>query len=626
MSTVTSEGTQTHGESAKPIEAIESAIVRFVGDSGDGMQLAGTQFTTTSAVFGNDIATFPDYPAEIRAPAGTLAGVSGFQINFSSRDIHTPGDKVSALMAMNPAALKANIADLEDGGLLIVNVDEFSVPNLKRAHYESNPLDSDAFDRYRVYKIPITKHTFEAVKETGLSTKDASRCKNFYALGVAFWLYDRPLETTLAWINQKFAKVPAVAQANTLALKAGYHFGETAEIFTVRYRIPRAKLAPGKYRNLTGNQATALGLIAAARLAGKPLFYGSYPITPASDILHELSLHKNFDVRTFQAEDEIAAMCSVIGAAYAGAIAVTGTSGPGMALKQEAIGLAMITEVPCLIINAQRGGPSTGLPTKTEQADLWQAIIGRNGECPVPVLAARSASDCFSAAIEAIRVAVKYMTPVILLSDGFIASGSEPWRIPDAADLEKIEIKHADDAETFQPYERNAAGSRPWAIPGTLGLQHRLGGLEKADVTGDVCYDPDNHQHMIELRARKVQNVANDIGDQEVFGEPSGDLLVASWGGTFGAVWSAVQRAQAEGHKVSHMHLRWLLPMPKNTGAILKRFKKILVCELNMGQLQFVLGGHFAIESEGLHKVQGRPFMIGEIHEKIVQVLGGQTP
>lgn len=603
-------------------QELEYAAIRFAGDSGDGMQLAGTQFTNTSAVFGNDVSTLPDFPAEIRAPAGTVAGVSGFQINFSSRDIHTPGDRVDALICMNPAALKANQRDLLDGGILIVNTDEFTPQNLAKAKYDHNPLETEELKRFRVYKVPITQHTLEAVKETGLTVKESERCKNFYALGLIYWLYDRPLDTTLAWIDAKFKDKGPVAEANRLALRAGFNFGETAELFPVRYKVARARLTAGKYKNLTGNQATALGFITAAQKAGKPLFYGSYPITPASDILHELSQHKNFDVRTFQAEDEIAAMCAAIGAAYAGIIAVTGTSGPGVALKQEAIGLAVMTELPCVIVNVQRGGPSTGLPTKTEQADLLQAVVGRNGECPMPVLAAQSPSDCFWAAIESVRIAIKYMTPVMLLTDGYLGNGAEPWRIPKAAEIPPIEVKHATDAASFKPYLRNEHGSRPWAIPGTRDLQHRIGGLEKEDITGNVCYDPDNHQKMINLRAQKVANVVNDIGAQEVFGDHNGELLLVSWGGTFGAVRTACERLRESGHAVSHMHMRWIHPMPRNVRDVLKRYRKVVCCELNLGQLQMLLRARYLVDVLGMHKVQGRPFIVNEIIEKAEEYLG----
>jgi 2-oxoglutarate/2-oxoacid ferredoxin oxidoreductase subunit alpha len=623
MGTATKPRSSPDEHPAKPVKELSQAAVRFAGDSGDGMQLAGSQFTSTSAVFGNDVATFPDYPAEIRAPLGTLAGVSGFQINFASRHIYTPGDRVDVLVAMNPAALKACLGDLVEGGVVVVNADEFTESNLEKAQYAANPLQTGELSRYQVYQVPVTQQTLEAVKETGLGPKDAGRCRNFYALGVLYWLFDRPLDPTLRWINGKFGKAPAVARANTLALQAGYAFGETAEMFTVRFRVRPAKLQPGTYRSLTGNQATALGLVTAGRLANKPLFYGSYPITPASEILHELSSFKNFDVRVFQAEDEIAAMCSVVGAAFAGALACTGTSGPGMALKQEAIGLAVMTELPAVIVNVQRGGPSTGLPTKTEQSDLWQAILGRNGECPLPVLAAQSPADCFWAAIEASRVAIKYMTPVILLTDGYLGNGSEPWRIPATSELPPIPVHHATDPETFQPYSRDANGARPWAIPGTPGLYHRIGGLEKADITGNVCYVPENHHRMTVLRQQKVDNVARDVPPQEVFGAEKGELLVVSWGGTFGAVRTAIERAREDGKDVSHAHIRWLSPLPANLGDVLRRYRKVLVCELNMGQLQFLLRGRYLVDAQGLHKVQGRPFMVSEILDQVDQLLGG---
>lgn len=623
MGTATSPDVDADDKSTARFEELTRAAVRLAGDSGDGMQLAGSQFTATSAIVGNDVATFPDYPSEIRAPIGTLAGVSGFQINFSSRRIYTPGDRVDVLVAMNPAALKVNLHEVVEGGVLIVNSDEFTDRNLARAKYDANPLESDDLNRYQVYKVPITQQTLEAVKTTGLGPRDAGRCKNFYALGVLYWLFDRPLEPTLRWISSKFGRVPAVAKANTLALEAGHAFGETAEMFTVRYRIKPAKLPPGTYRNLTGNQATALGLIAAAQLAKKPLFYGSYPITPASDILHELALHKRFDVRVFQAEDEIAAMCSVVGAAFAGALAVTGTSGPGMALKQEGIGLGVMTELPMIIVNVQRGGPSTGLPTKTEQSDLWQTILGRNGDCPLPVLAAQSPAECFWAAIEAGRIAVKYMTPVVLLTDGYLGNGSEPWRIPDPGELEQIKVEHPTAGDDFQPYTRNEWGARPWAIPGIAGLRHRIGGLEKKDITGEVCYVPENHERMTELRARKVANVVHDVPDQEIYGEKQGELLVVSWGGTFGAVRTAIEQALEDGKDVAHAHLRWLNPLPANLGDILERYNKVLVSELNMGQLQMLLRARYLVDALGHHKVQGRPFHVSEITQRIDQLLGG---
>ncbi len=623
MTTATSEDAPSTPGASKPSEVLQQAVVRFAGDSGDGMQLAGTQFTNSSAALGNDVATFPDFPAEIRAPAGTLGGVSGFQVNFGSRAVYTPGDEVDALVAMNPAALKVSLADLVDGGVLLLNTDEFTPQNLAKAKYETNPLETDELRRYRVHQIPITSQTLTAVSETGIKPKVAARCKNFYALGLVYWLFERPLDVTLRWIDVKFARIPAVAKANALALKAGYHFGETAEMFTVRYRVGKAKLAPGRYRNLTGNEATAMGLVTAAQLAGKPLFYGSYPITPASEILHELSKHKNFDVRTFQAEDEIAAYAAVLGAAYAGCIAVTGTSGPGLALKQEGIGLGVMTELPSVIIDVQRAGPSTGLPTKTEQSDLWQVLLGRNGDCPVPVLAARTPADCFWRAIEAVRVAVKYMTPVILLSDGYLAQGSAPWRMPDPRQLEPIDIAHPTDPESFGPYRRDELGARPWAIPGTPGLEHRVGGLEKADVVGTVSYEPENHERMTELRDRKIADVVQDVPDQDVYGHESGELVLVSWGGTFGAVRGAAERDCEAGQSVGHMHLSWLNPMPANVGDILKRFRKVLVCELNLGQLRMLLRARYLVDVLGLNKVQGRPFMISEILVTVEELLGG---
>jgi 2-oxoglutarate ferredoxin oxidoreductase subunit alpha len=580
------------------------------------LQLAGTQFTNASAILGNDISTLPDYPAEIRAPAGTLAGVSGFQINISHEDIYTPGDKVDALIAMNPAALKANLADLVEGGRLIVNVDDFAPTNLAKARCATNPLEDGSLDRYQVFKVPITSHTLSAVEHLGLGKKEATRCKNFYALGMVCWLYDRSLEPTLKWIENRFASRPQIAKANAAALKAGYNFGETAEMFAVRFRVEPATWAPGTYRNLTGNQATALGLVTASVQAHKTLFYASYPITPASDILHELSMLKHFGVKTFQAEDEIAAMSSILGAAFAGALAATGSSGPGIALKQEAIGLGVMTELPCVIVNVQRGGPSTGLPTKTEQGDLWQAVMGRNSECPIPVLAARSPSDCFCAVIEAFRIATKYMTPVMLLTDGYIANSAEPWRIPAIEELPDLKITHWTDRDGFKPYRRNEVGSRPWAIPGTPGLEHHIGGLEK-DEDGNVSYDPENHQRMVNERQAKIDGIVRDIPEQEINGDASGDLLVVGWGGTYGAITAAVNKLRAQGRKVSSAHLRYLRPFPKNLGDILKSFKRVLVPELNMGQLQLLLRGRYLVDAEGLHKVQGKPFLVGEIEAAI---------
>ncbi len=619
MSTTT-EGTSG---SAKQVFTIEGATVRLAGDSGDGMQLAGTQFTNTSALAGNDIATFPDYPAEIRAPRGTLAGVSGFQLHFSSDDIFTPGDKLNALVAMNPAALKTNLADLEPNGILIVNVDAFDKKGLSLAHYDENPLETDELDGYNLIKVNMTTLTREAVKDLGLNTRVADRCRNFFAMGLLYWLYGRSTDVTLRFIDAKFGAKPDVAEANRRTLLAGRNYGETTEALPSSYHIDAAKLTPGTYRNMTGNQALAWGVMAAAECSGKELFLGSYPITPASDILHELSKFKNFGVRTFQAEDEIAAVTSAIGASFGGAMAITTSSGPGIALKGEAMGLAMILELPLLIINIQRGGPSTGLPTKTEQSDLLQAMFGRNGECPIPIISASSPADCFDTAIEAWRIAVRFMTPVIILSDGYIANGAEPWRIPDVSDLPKIEITHptGDDADTFHPYSRDEHLARPWAIPGTPGLMHRIGGLEKQDITGDVCYDPDNHQHMTDLRAKKVANIANDIPLQDVNGPEKGDLLVLGWGGTFGACTTAVERCRAEGLSVAHAHLRYLNPFPANLAELMGRYNKVLIPELNMGQLRFLIRATFLVDAAGLNKVKGKPFAVSEIADEIKRLL-----
>jgi 2-oxoglutarate ferredoxin oxidoreductase subunit alpha len=612
----------------KQVRTLDEATVRFCGDSGDGMQLAGSQFTNTSALVGNDIATFPDFPAEIRAPRGTLAGVSGFQIHFSSKDIYTPGDTVDALVAMNPAALATNLADLRSGGILIVNSDAFDAKGLEQAGYKQNPVDDGSLKAYRVHSVDMTKLTRTAVEGLGLSVKEADRCRNFFAMGLVFWLYDRPLEPTLRFIDEKFGRKAEVAQANTAALKAGYHYGETVEAISTQYHVPKARLSPGKYTSIMGNTALAWGMMTAARLSGKRLFLGAYPITPASDILHELAKHKNFDVLTFQAEDEIAAVTATIGAAFAGAMAITASSGPGVALKAEAMGLAVMTELPMIVINVQRGGPSTGLPTKTEQADLMQALFGRNGECPIPVIAASSPADCFDISQEAWRLAVRYMTPVILLTDGYIANGSEPWRIPKFSDLPKIEIKHPgprSNGEAFLPYQRDSRLARPWALPGTPGLEHRIGGLEKQDVTGNVSYDPANHQHMVNTRAQKVANIANDIPPQKLDGPATGDLLVLSWGGTYGACATAVHAVQAKGKAVTHCHLRYLNPLPKELGDIMKRFKKVLIPELNMGQLRMVIRSRYLIDAIGLNKVQGKPFIVAEIVEKIESLLRGDT-
>jgi 2-oxoglutarate ferredoxin oxidoreductase subunit alpha len=601
---------------------VQSVTIRFAGDSGDGMQLTGTQFTNTSAVFGNDISTLPDFPAEIRAPAGSLPGVSGFQVNFSSRDIRTPGDEPNVLVAMNPAALKVNLQDLEAGGILIINSDAFNANNLKKAGYTSNPLEDGSLSSYRLFSLPITSLNANALTETKLSKKEIDRCKNFFALGLMYWLYDRPMKQTLDWIDSKFKKNPEIAKANAMALKAGYYYGETAELFTTHYVVHKANLAPGRYRNITGNEATAIGFITASKLAERPLFYASYPITPASDILHELSRHQNFGIKTLQAEDEIAAMGAAIGASFAGHLGLTGTSGPGLCLKSEGLNLAVMTELPVVIIDVQRGGPSTGLPTKTEQADLLQALFGRNSESPVAVVAPATPGDCFYMAIEAWRLAIKYMTPVIYLSDGYLANGSEPWKIPNTADLPKIEIQFRTDPNGFFPYLRNEETlARPWAIPGTPGLEHRLGGLEKQHITGNVSYDPENHQKMVTLRAEKIARIANDIPDVEVFGEREGELLVVGWGGTYGAITAAVEEVQGRKLPVSSIHLRYLNPFPKNLGDVLARFDRILVPELNLGQLSMLLRAKYLVPAISYGKVKGKPFKISEIIDKIEEVL-----
>ena len=612
--------------SDRPVENISSATVRLAGDSGDGMQLTGSQLTNTSALAGNDVATFPDFPAEIRAPRGTRAGVSGFQVQFASEDIFTPGDQLDTLVVMNPAAYITNIGDLRKGGTLVVNTDSFTDKDFRLADIEEDPLDDpDLENNYRVIKIGMTTLTRAAVEELELSTKIADRCKNFFAMGFIYWLYGRDLQPTLTFIEQKFGNKPEISGANERALKAGWNFGETTESALSTYHVTPAKLEPGTYRNIMGNQALALGCVTAARLSGKELFLGSYPITPASDILHELSRHKHFGVRTFQAEDEIAAVCSTIGAAFGGAMAITTSSGPGIALKGEAIGLGMILELPMIVINIQRGGPSTGLPTKTEQSDLYQAMYGRNGESPLPIIAPRSPSDCFRTAIEAWQIASKYMIPVLLLSDGYIANGAEPWLIPNAADLPAIDIQHPgpreEDAEPFLPYLRNEDLARPWAIPGTKGLEHRIGGLEKQENTGNVSYDPDNHQRMCELRNEKVQKIAEFIPEQEVFGEQSGDVLVLSWGGTYGACVTAVTRCVSDGLSVGHAHLRHLCPFPRNLETILGNFKKVLIPELNLGQLNTIIRSEFLLEAETLNKVKGRPFTVTEIEAKIRELL-----
>jgi len=604
-------------------ETLEHAVIRFCGDSGDGMQITGSQFTNTVALYGNDIATFPDFPAEIRAPAGTLPGVSGFQVHFSSHDVYTPGDIVDALIAMNPAALKMNLADLKPNGILIVNLDNFEETDLRKAQMTANPLEDHSLDGYRVFPVELGKLTRAALKDLGLDAKSMDRCKNFFALGMCYWLYNRSMETTLRWIEDKFKAKPALVNANRTAMQAGYSYCEATEAFQITYEIPPAKLAPGTYRNISGNSALAMGFVAASQKSGLPLFLGSYPITPASDILHELSMYKNFGVITFQAEDEIAAITSAIGAAYGGALGITTTSGPGMALKTEALGLAVAVELPLVVCDIQRGGPSTGLPTKTEQADLLQALFGRNSEAPVPVLAPSTPGDCFWIALEASRIAIKYMVPVIILSDGYLANGAEPWKIPEVSQLPDISVKFETNPVGFHPYQRNPETlARPWAIPGTPGLEHRIGGIEKQDVTGNVNYEPLNHERMVRLRAGKVAAIVQDIPDVVPAGDPSGDLLIVAWGSTYGSVAAAVRSQRDKGRRVGHVHLRHLNPFPKNLGDVLMRYDKVLVPEMNMGQLVMLLRAKYLVDAVGYNKIQGKPFKKAEIEQKIDEMLG----
>lgn len=601
----------------------ERLSVRFAGDSGDGMQVTGGQFTATTALFGNDLATMPDFPAEIRAPAGTLAGVSGFQIQFGSVAILTPGDRPDALVAMNPAALKANLGDLERGALIIVNEDGFDERDAVKVGFKGNPLEDGTLESYRVVRVPIGGLTARALEGSPLTTREKDRCKNFTALGLVYWLFARPLEHTLTWIHERFGHKPDLEDANKKTLLAGYHYGETTDALASTFEVVPARIEPGRYRQITGNQALAWGLIAAARRAGIDLFYGSYPITPASDILHELAKHKRMGVRTFQAEDEIAAICSAIGAAFGGALGVTATSGPGLALKVEAMGLAIMTELPLVVCCVQRGGPSTGLPTKTEQADLFLAVHGRNGESPLPVIAAATPGDCFGMAIEAARLATKYMTPVIFLSDGYIANGAEPWRIPKADELPRLDVTFRKDPEGFLPYDRDPETlARPWVRPGTPGLEHRIGGLEKADKTGNVSYDADNHGRMVALRQAKIDGIANDIPDAEHFAAPGhggngstpgGDVLLVGWGGTYGALRAATVELQAMGHAVGHLHLRHLHPMPKNVGPTLAAYRTVIAAELNTGQLRQLLRAAFLVDVQGYNQVRGQPFKVGEL-------------
>jgi 2-oxoglutarate ferredoxin oxidoreductase subunit alpha len=609
-----------------PVQELERVVIRFAGDSGDGMQLTGDRFTSASALFGNDLSTLPDFPAEIRAPAGTLAGVSAFQVHIADFDILTPGDVPSVLVAMNPAALKANIGDLAPGGTLIVNVDAFEERNLAKAGYATNPLHDDSLKAYKVDEVPMTSLTLEAAKPTGAKPRDAERSKNFFALGVISWMYTRPVDSTIGWIQEKFGARPVVAEANTLAFKAGYNFGETAELFESTYSIKPAALLPGTYTSVSGNTALAWGLIAASELSGLPVFLGSYPITPASDILHELSRHKNFGVRTLQAEDEIAGVNAALGAAFAGQLGITTTSGPGIDLKSETVGLAVSLELPLLIIDIQRGGPSTGLPTKTEQSDLLHAMFGRHGEAPVPIVAALSPSHCFYAAIEAVRIALKYRTPVFLLSDGYLANGSEPWRLPDVESLPDISVPFATEANLdgdFMPYLRDPETlARPWAIPGTPGLEHRIGGLEKADVTGNISYDPDNHELMTRLRAAKVAGIDRDIPPVEVDADEGAEVLVLGWGSTYGAIAAAVRRIRARGLKVAQAHLVHLNPFPRNLGEVVGRYREVLVPEMNLGQLSLLIRGRYLVDAKSVNKVKGLPFKAAEIEEALLELIG----
>jgi 2-oxoglutarate ferredoxin oxidoreductase subunit alpha len=610
---------------AKAVERVNQVTIRFAGDSGDGMQLTGARFTSETAVFGNDLSTLPDFPAEIRAPAGSLPGVSGFQIHFADHDILTPGDRPNVLVAMNPAALKTNVSDLPKGGTLIVNADAFTERNLDKAGYASNPLEDGSLADYHVHAIPLTTMTLEAVKESGLSSREAERCKNMFALGLMSWLYTRPTETTIDEIRKKFAKRPEIADANIRAFQAGYAFGETTEAFAVQYEVAPAKMAPGVYRNVTGNQALALGLVAASVKSGLPVFLGAYPITPASDVLEQLAGYKHFGVRTFQAEDEIAAAGAALGAAFGGSLGVSTSSGPGIVLKQETIGLAVTLELPLVVLDIQRAGPATGMPTKPEQADLLNVLFGRNSESPVPVVAAATPGDCFDATIEACRIAIKYRTPVFMLSDAYLANGSEPWPIPDPDAIPEIAVDFAEapnDGSAFMPYLRDPQTlARPWAIPGTRGLEHRIGGLEKADVTGNVSYDPDNHDYMVRIRAQKVAGIAADIPELEVDHDEGARLLVLGWGGTYGSVTAAVRRVRRDGGKVSQAHLRHLNPFPRNLGDVLRTYDRVLIPEMNLGQLLKLVRAEFLVDAAGYNRVRGLPFTSAELAEAMEAML-----
>ena len=609
------------------IKHVDHVVIRFAGDSGDGMQLTGSRFTESTAIFGNDLSTLPDYPAEIRAPAGSLAGVSVFQLHFSSKNIHTPGDRPDVLVAMNPAALKGHLDDLEPNGIIIANSNAFSDKNLQLAGYKTNPLeDGSLVNQYEVYAIGMTDLVIKACENINISSKDAERTKNMFALGLLFWMYNRNPDTTIQWLQKKFVNKPGLIEANTRALNAGYNYGDTTEMFTARYTVEKATLPPGKYRNINGNYAISLGLLAAAEKSGLPLFFGGYPITPATEILHFLASYRNFGVKTFQAEDEIAGITSAIGAAFTGNLACTATSGPGMALKTEAIGLAIMAELPLVIVNVQRGGPSTGLPTKTEQSDLFQAVMGRNADAPLPVIAPSTPGDCFYAAFEASQIAIKYMTPVIVLADGYLANGSEPWPIPKMDELPKIDVKFETEYngdEKYLPYKRNKQTlARPWAIPGTPNLEHRIGGLEKEDVTGNVNYEADNHQVMTALRHQKIANIANDYPPTKVFGKDKGEMLILTWGSSFGPGRVATERLHKEDLKVSHVHLRYMNPLPIDPGGILKKFKHILIPEVNMGQLRTIIRAQYLVDAKGLNLVRGRPIRASMIVNSVKKILG----
>ena len=618
--------TTSEAPAVRESERLPEVVIRFAGDSGDGMQLTGSQFTNTSALVGNDLSTLPDFPAEIRAPAGTLPGVSAFQVRIADYDIHTPGDQPDVLVAMNPAALKTNLADLRRDGVVIVNTDEFNKRNFKKAKYETDPLEDGTLEGYRTIRVELTRLTREALEELDLDNRSRDRCKNFFALGMVYWLFSRPLEPTLEWVETKFGRKPEIARANTTALRAGWNYCDITGVFQTRYEVEPATLPAGTYRNVNGNSALALGLVAASRRSGLQLFLGSYPITPASTVLHELARFKNFGVVTFQAEDEIAAVCAAIGAAFGGALGVTTTSGPGIALKSEGMNLAVMAELPLVVCNIQRAGPSTGMPTKTEQSDLLQVLYGRNGESPVPVVAPSSPADCFDAAVEACRIAIRHMTPVVILSDGYLANGAEPWKLPRVEDLPDLRVEFAADPESFQPYTRDERLSRPWAIPGTPGLEHRIGGLEKQADTGNVSYDPENHERMTHLRAEKIERVAAEIPALEVFGDPDGgELLVVGWGSTLGAITGAVHQARRQGRSVSRLHLRHLHPLPRDLGEILSRFEKVLLPELNTGQLAMILRARFLVDVVTFSKVQGRPFFRGEILDRILEMTRGDA-